>query len=84
MKDEPAVIDEKLSPEAELLNTVREILRRELAESRTEEEVAALLGVTKAQAKAWLARLVEEVMIEKVKKSQPARFCTVTNADRLI
>jgi len=84
VKDESAVIDEKLSPEAELLNTVREILRRELAEARTEEEVAALLGVTKPQAKAWLARLVEEVVIEKVKKSKPARFCTVTKADRLI
>lgn len=84
VKDEQALIDVTLSPEAELLNTVREILRRELAEARTEEEVAALLGVTKPQAKAWLARLVEEVVIEKVKKSKPARFCTATKADRLI
>ena len=83
-KDEPALIDVKLSPEAELLNAVREILRRELAEARTEEEVTALLCVTKPQAKAWLARFVEEAVIERVKKSRPARFCTVTKADRLI
>jgi hypothetical protein len=84
VKDETALIDVKLSPEAGLLNTVREILRRELAEARTEEEVAILLGVTKSQAKAWLAHLVEEAVIEKVKKSKPARFCTVINANRLI
>jgi predicted Rossmann fold nucleotide-binding protein DprA/Smf involved in DNA uptake len=81
---EPAATDAKPSPEAELLNAVREILRRELTEARTEEDVATLLGVTKPQAKAWLARLVEEVVIEKVKKSKPARFCTVTKANRLI
>lgn len=80
----PAEMDAKPLPGAELLNTVREILRRELVEARTEEEVATLLAVTKPQAKAWLARLVEEAVIEKVKKSKPARFCTVTKADRLI
>ena len=74
----------KLSPEAELLNTVREILRRELTEARTEEEVSALLAVTKPQAKAWLAHLVKETVIEKVKKSKPTRFRTVTKAERLI
>jgi predicted Rossmann fold nucleotide-binding protein DprA/Smf involved in DNA uptake len=84
VKDGPELIDVKLSPEAELLNTVREILRCELAEARTEEEVAALLGVTKPQAKAWLARLVKESVIEKVKKSKPPQFRTVTKAERLI
>ncbi len=81
---ELAVIDVKLSPETELLNTVREILHRELAEARTEEEVATLLGVTKPQAKAWLARLVEESVIEKVKQSRPVRYRTAIKADRLI
>ncbi len=80
----PTTTDAKLLPEAELLNTVREILRRELLEGRTEEEVATLLVVTKPQAKAWLARLVGEAVFEKIKKSKPARFRTITKADRLI
>jgi DNA processing protein len=84
MKDEPAVIDAKPSPGAELLNAVREILRRELAEARTEEDVSILLAVTKPQAKAWLARLVEESVIEKVKKSKPTCFRTVTHVESLI
>jgi predicted Rossmann fold nucleotide-binding protein DprA/Smf involved in DNA uptake len=80
----PTTTDAKLLPETELLNTVREILRRELLEGRTEEEVATLLVVTKPQAKAWLARLVGEALVEKIKKSKPVRFRTVTKADRLI
>ena len=81
---QPAPVDAKRLPEAELLNTVREILRRELLEGRTEEEVAALLAVTEPQAKAWLARLIGEAVIEKIKKSKPPRFRTVNKADRLI
>lgn len=84
VKDKPADGDAKVSPEAELWNTVWDVLRRELTEARTEEEVAALLGVTKPQAKAWLARLVQEAVIEKVRKSKPARFCTATKAGRLL
>jgi len=80
----PTTTEAKASPEAELLNTVREILQRELFESRTEEEVATLLVVTKSQAKAWLARLVGEGVVEKIKKSKPVLFRTVTKADRLI
>lgn len=83
-KIELAATDAKASPEAKLLNTVREILRHELVESRTEEEVATLLMVTKPQAKAWLARLVEETTVEKVKESKPVRFRTVTKANRLV
>lgn len=81
---EPELNSLKLSPEAELLNTVWEILRRELTEARTEEEVSALLAVTKPQAKAWLAHLVKESVIEKVKKSKPTQFRTVRKAERLI
>jgi predicted Rossmann fold nucleotide-binding protein DprA/Smf involved in DNA uptake len=80
----PTTTEAKLLPETELLNTVREILRRELLEGRTEEEVATLLVVTKPQAKAWLARLVGEAVVEKIKKSKPVRFRTVTKTDRLI
>ncbi|MBN8456445.1 MAG: DNA-protecting protein DprA [Verrucomicrobia bacterium] len=81
---EPAATDTKTSPDAELLNAVREILRRELAEARTEEEVAALLVVTKPQAKAWLAQLVEEAVLEKVTKPKPVRYRTTSKIDRLL
>jgi DNA processing protein len=83
-KTEPTVDDPKPSPEAELLNTVREILRRELVEARTEEEVASLLVVTKPQAKAWLVRMVEEAVLEKVTKPKPVRYRTVPAGDRLL
>jgi predicted Rossmann fold nucleotide-binding protein DprA/Smf involved in DNA uptake len=73
-----------LLPAAELLCAVREILRRELVEARTEEEVASLLALTKPQAKAWLARLAEEEVIEKITKPKPVRFRTVKKADRLL
>ena len=83
-KIERTVADVKPSPEVELLNTVREILRRELVEARTEEEVAGLLVVMKPQAKAWLARLVEEAVLEKVAKPKPVRFRTANKVDRLL
>lgn len=74
----------KLPAQAELWKTVRDILLRELAEARTEEEVAALLAIAKPQAKAWLARPLEEAVVEKVKKSRPARFRTITKSDKLL
>lgn len=83
-KIERTVEDAKLSPEVELLNTVREILQRELAEARTEEEVATLLVVTKPQAKAWLARLVEDGVLEKVTKPKPVRYRTANKVERLL
>ncbi len=74
----------KLPAEAELWQTVREILCRELVEALTEEEVAALLSVRRPQAKVWLTRLVKEGVAEKVKKSRPARFRLVMECERLI
>ncbi len=71
-------------PEAELFITVRAILRRELAEAHTEEEIATLLSVTKPQAKIWLARLLAEDLVEKVKKTKPVRFRAVSKEERLI
>ena len=56
---EPPAIEAQVPPQRTLLDAVREILRHELTEARTEEEVATLLAVTKPQAKAWLARLGE-------------------------
>ena len=83
-KPEPTATDAPPSPEGELFKKVREILLRELREARTEEEVATLLVVTRPQAKAWLARLVKEALVEKVKRFKPARFRAVTQADRLL
>ncbi len=84
LKTQPTVADAKPSPEADLLNTVREILRRELVAARTEQEVAGLLAVTKPQAKSWLVRLVEEAVLEKVTKPKPVRFRTANQVDRLL
>ena len=81
---ESAATDAKPAPEVELLNTVREILRRELAEARTEEEVANLLAVTKPQAKAWLVHLVKEAALEKVAKSKPVSYRTANKVERLL
>jgi DNA processing protein len=83
-KTGPMAINARSSPEAELLNTVRELLRRELAEARTEDEVATLLAVTKPQAKAWLIRLVEEGVLEKVTNPKPVRYSTVNKGNRLL
>ena len=73
-----------LTAEFELWHTVRGILRRELAEARTEEDVATLLGLAKPQVKAWLARLVKEGVAENVKGSKPPSFRAVNQSDRLI
>ncbi|MDA1277779.1 MAG: DNA-processing protein DprA [Verrucomicrobia bacterium] len=83
-KIEQTVEDVKPLPEVELLNTVREILRRELVEARTEEEVATLLAVTKPQAKTWLVRLVGESVLEKVTKPKPVRYRTANKVERLL
>ena len=42
-----------------------------------------LLAVTKPQAKAWLARLVETSVLEKVAKSKPVRYRTTKAEERL-
>jgi predicted Rossmann fold nucleotide-binding protein DprA/Smf involved in DNA uptake len=76
-------IETRSAASEELLETVREILRRELVVELTEDEIATLLAVTKPQAKAWMARLVKEGSLEKVKKSKPARYRTASASDRL-
>ena len=57
-----SVVEERLTPELEMLRTVREILRRELVEAHTEEEIAELLGITKPQARLWLSSFVKEAV----------------------
>ena len=63
-----------MAPDLELLKTVKDILLRKLSIGHTDEEIASLLGVTKPQAKAWLARLVTEAVLEKVTKPRPTRY----------
>ena len=82
-KINPTVSGAKPSPEVELLNTVQEILSRELVEARTEEEVGIMLVVTKSQAKAWIAQLVKKDVLEKVAKSKPVRFRRVSKLNLL-
>ena len=70
------------SPAEMLISVVREILKRELADPRSETEVAELLLISKPQAKAWLKTLVTEGVLEKVAK--PTRYRTRTTGDRLL
>ena len=72
------------SPAEELFNTVREILRRELVAGQTEAEIVSLLGVTKSQAKEWLAKLIKEGTVEKIKKTKPVQYRAATNSERLL
>ena len=83
-EEEDGEVETVVAADAELWDKVREILRRELVEPRMEEEVASLLAVTKPQAKAWLARLVKEAVVEKMGKSKPVRFRIITKADQLL
>ena len=71
------------SPADELFRTVGKILQQQLNEPKTEAEVMNLLGVTKSQAKEWLATLLKEGSVEKVKKTKPVQYRAVNTSDRL-
>jgi hypothetical protein len=79
--EKPKVIS---SPAEELFKTVREILRRELVAGHTEAEIVSLLGVTQFQTKEWLAKLVKEGTVEKVKKTKPAQYRVANNSEPLL
>ena len=81
MVEEPKVIP---SPAEELFKAVGDILRRELAVGHTEAEIVSLLSVTKAQAKQWLAKLIKEGTVEKIKKTKPVQYRVATNSERLL
>jgi len=75
--------ESKSSPADDLFRTVGKILQQELSEAKTEAEVMNLLGVTKSQAKEWLARLLKAGIVEKVKKTKPVQYRAITTSDRL-
>jgi predicted Rossmann fold nucleotide-binding protein DprA/Smf involved in DNA uptake len=70
------------SPATRLLSSVRQILLQELAEAQTASQVAALLGVSKSQAKAWLIQLVKEGTLKKL--SKPGRFRAAKSSGQFI
>ena len=61
---------------------LRSLLEQTL-EPKTEGEVAIDLNVSKSRAKEWLQRLVEEGVLEKLKKRQ-VRYCSTKTFRRLI
>jgi hypothetical protein len=69
------------SPADELFDAVQNILIRELSKPLSETEVAELLAVSKAQAKAWLKELLQRGVIEKLNK--PVRYRAVTTQSLL-
>lgn len=69
--------DKDLTPAETLFDAVRESMRRLLETPMRDAEVAAALDVSRAQARAWLQRLVDEGMLEKRKK--PAIYALKQN-----
>lgn len=59
----------KSSPADVLFSAVREAIPHVLSRPMKDSEVAAALGLTKVQTKAWLRRLVDEGVLEKKKKA---------------
>ena len=90
VQEPPKVTDQAITnspvgtglPKEDLLQTLRDILWRELVEPQKESKVAELLGMTKPQAKAWLKQRVEEGFLEKL--SKPVRYSVVRKGDRLL
>lgn len=72
-----AVMHMESSPAEALFAAVREVIQRLLDAPMKDAEVAAALDVSKAQAKAWLQRLVGEGTVEKRKK--PAGYIVKRN-----
>jgi predicted Rossmann fold nucleotide-binding protein DprA/Smf involved in DNA uptake len=66
------------APADELFDAVQNILVRELSKPLNETEVAELLAVSKAQAKAWLKELLNRGVIEKLAK--PVRYRVISTA----
>ena len=67
-KTEPS----EFNPAKQLFSIVQEIIEQLLKTSMSEADIADTLDITKAQAHAWLKRLLEEDRIEKINK--PVRY----------
>ena len=74
--------ESRIAPSAKLLDAVGEILSVTLTQPATEAEVAEMLEVSKAQAKAWLNHLVRRGVLEQ--SSRPTRFQTVKASGKLL
>ena len=59
-------------PADELFDVVRKLARRMLVSAKREDKIAAELGVSTMQARAWMLRLVEEGSVEKL--TRPVRY----------
>jgi len=66
--DGNTAVQAELSPADALFAAVRKVMQQLLKAPMKDVEVADALGVSTAQAKAWLQRLIEEDLIEKQKK----------------
>ncbi len=64
-----------------LFETVRELMQSPLKVPMSDVEVAVMLGVSTAQAKAWLVRLVEEGVLEKL--TRPVRYVATSKLELL-
>jgi len=69
-------------PKDEVSPALLDILYRELREPLKGSKVAELLGIKKPEAKALLAQLVAEGLLEKL--SKPVRYSVVRKGDRLL
>jgi hypothetical protein len=79
---QPDPLQPSVTPAQAQFSSVCEILRRELAEPKSEAEVAKLLHVSKPQAKAWLTQLVKDGELEKT--ARPLRYRVAGSAGRLL
>ena len=77
---QPSPASAPMTPAEELFATVRSLIQQ-MQTPKTDAEVALDLGVSKSQAKAWLQRLVDEGVLEKV--SKPIRYRSAPGSGRL-
>jgi hypothetical protein len=75
--EQPASDTAASAPAERLFAAVRALVEEELTIEKTEAQIVEILGVTKPQGKAWLKRWLAEGIVEKVKKSKPAKYRAV-------
>jgi DNA processing protein len=75
LNDPVNAAESRLTPAEELFATVRSLIKR-MPEPKTETEIADELNVPATQVKKWLARLMEEGVVEKTPR--PVRYRAAT------